>query len=81
MFRLILNAATLLAVAWFLLSYIKGQSAVEKPVARYQDNPQETLFDEDYKKQRNTDGCERYINADRIQDCLDSVIREKRSQQ
>ena len=78
----LLKLLVVLMISWFLYSYGIQQKNPKKAEARYQDSQAVFPADNNDREYSGLDDCQRYISADRIQDCLETKIKratEKRS--
>lgn len=78
----LIKLLVVLGIAWLLYDYAMEKQKPDRVEARYQNT--QTVFpaDNNDRQYSSVDDCQRYINADRIQDCLETKIKratEKRS--
>lgn len=62
----------LAAAGYGFYYYLKSQPEPAKTTARYQENDQETSFDQIEDAKGGLDDCYRYTNADHIQACIEA---------
>jgi len=62
----------LAAAGYGLYYYLKSPPESSKTTARYQENDQETSFDQIEDGKGGLDDCYRYISSDHIQACVDA---------
>ncbi|MGB5705201.1 MAG: hypothetical protein WBM41_00105 [Arenicellales bacterium] len=65
----------LAAAGYGLYHYLISPPETAKTTARYQENDQETSFDQIEDGKGGLDDCYRYVNADHIQGCIEAKTK------